>query len=297
MYRYAIKGLSGDNIHSIATIEPGEAFPDDRRFALLKGSSADRGAFDSENPKWLHKAHFLCAFTAFDLMATFDTEYRILEADDNSKHIEESFRTKRILTVWKRNNKNPRSEDPLLGPLDLSFAENCSRVSSFFSEACGEPVHLVSKSVCSLSSEEQHKHTHQFGNDRTGVQKRGDTRLIHVVNAATVSQLSEKVGIPLSPRRFRPNIIVDGWGPWEEFDVVGKSIICEKSGLVMDVIDRAVRCEGISVDPDADDTVPSLDVPNLLQKHYPEFGPFLGVYAVVKQGGSLCVDDIFSVVE
>ena len=301
MYRYAIKGLSGDPIaapsltssnSSPLFLKPGETFPDDRRFALIKAPK--KGDFDAEDPKWLHKENFLCAFTAPALMATFDTEYRIVPNDDSDG---EGKKKKRELTIWNRNHQNPRSEH-LLGPLDLSSPNDCETISSFFSSACGEPVELVSKASL--------EHTHQFGNTRSGVKARYDTRTVHIVNAATIRQVSEKIGISLDPRRFRPNIVVDGWEPWQEFEAVGKSIKCynpddeedSSNGLVFDVISKTVRCEGISIDPyDKEENQVPLDVPQLLQKHFPEHGPYLGVYAVVREGGSLCEGTCLKVIE
>ena len=39
-----------------------------------------------------------------------------------------------------------------------------------------------------------------------------------------------------------------------------------------------VRCEGVGIDP-LDPNREKVDVPKLLAKHYPEYGPYLGVYA------------------
>jgi len=112
--------------------------------------------------------------------------------------------------------------------------------------------------------------------------------------------------------RFRPNIVLDddGYGclkPWEEFDLVDRCgsfrrvIDVENDneadagtragGISLDVIGRTVRCAGVSIDPNDPTGTPLLDIPVLLQKYFPEFGPFLGVYAVVRTGGKLNVGD------
>ena len=46
----------------------------------------------------------------------------------------------------------------------------------------------------------------------------------------------------------------------------------------------------VSVDPLNLD-LPELDIPGLLVKHFPEHGPYLGVYAVVESGGGLGMGD------
>lgn len=287
LYRYAIKGLRGDPLERVPFLGPGETFPDDRRFALFKEESS-RKVFDPENPEWLHKENFLCAFSAPELMATFESRYRIVESEDGGRA------TKRELALSDRASGDDGGSTGL-GPTDLSTAEGRDEVSAYFSKACGESVRLVCKQS---RNDDDEKHTHQFGNTRSGVRERGDTRTVHIVNAATVRQVSERIGVPLTTRRFRPNIVVDGcWEPWEEFELVGRSVACEESGLTFDVISKTVRCEGISVDPHCTDDVGTLDMPKLLQEHFPEHGPYLGVYAVVREGGSLSVGDEFAVLD
>lgn len=148
LYRYAIKGLSGDPLLTIQNLEPSDAFPDDRRFALLK-EKGNKLVFDEENPQWLHKENFLCAFTSPSLMSTFDTQYHTSPEKDE-----------KILTIWKRNMDNldlSRKNPPLLPPIDVSKEENRNKVSEFFTSACGEPVKFVFS-----------QKTHQFGNTRSG---------------------------------------------------------------------------------------------------------------------------------
>jgi uncharacterized protein YcbX len=95
----------------------------------------------------------------------------------------------------------------------------------------------------------------------------------------------------LSPTRFRPNIVLSGENlrPFSEFDWIGKSIQ-NCSNLRMKVISKTVRCKGVSVDPLNLD-LPDVDIPRLLVKHFPEHGPYLGVYAVVESGGDLNLGD------
>ena len=81
--------------------------------------------------------------------------------------------------------------------------------------------------------------------------------------------------------------------PWAEFDLVGKSIAVkdeEDERLVLDVVSTTVRCEGVGVDP-LDTSAGVLPIPALLSKHFPQHGPYLGVYAVVREGGRLSIGD------
>ena len=55
LYRYPVKGLSAEAMEA-AHVEPGEAIPWDRAFALAQGDSG----FDPAAPTWLPKDKFMC---------------------------------------------------------------------------------------------------------------------------------------------------------------------------------------------------------------------------------------------
>jgi len=265
LHRYAVKGLSSD---SMKTVYVDKGFPSDRKYALIKKTK--RSLFDEENPKWLHKENFLCAFTRNELMASFDSDF----VEDTSE-----------LNVWKRleDYDRTRQQVPLLSA-NLESIEGRKELSEFFSEACGEPVQLITAS------------NHQFGNTSKGIRARGDTRTCHIVNAATVRSLSAAIGVNLNPLRFRPNIVVDGLEPWSEFKYIGKNLVnqgnCED--LKMYICARTVRCDGISVDPLNRSEI--LNIPNLLSKHFPEHGPYLGVYALVDTPGIIDIGDTLTII-
>jgi len=278
-------------------------FEDDRRFALLYDTSGER--FDGEDPRWLHKENFLCAFTAPELLATLETEYRVETHDNNDD-------ARRLLTIW--NRKLGRSSTPILGPTDLACPSGREETSQYFTELCGRNVQCVvaSDSDTRLSN----RHSHQFGNTSSGVKNNeGDTRTIHIINESTVQQFSEAIygkdsNKHLSATRFRPNIIIDNLEPWAEFDLIGKTIeVVPKIENVQDtplrfrIVSRTVRCAGVGVDP-LHPELGAIDIPNLLAKHFPQHGPYLGVYAVMENdkttnacGGTISVDATFRIVE
>ena len=203
------------------------------------------------------------------------------------------------LTVWRRIYKDDgtfsstltRSTDPVLDSINLECMEGRRIVSDFFSSECGEMVNLISAS------------NHQFGNTRAGIKDRNDTRTCHIINAATIREISEKIGFRLNEQRFRPNIVVDGIAPWAEFDeLLGKNLVVTEhpiakrdteSPLVFKVCSRTVRCDGVSIDPY--DQNLNIDIPSILNKHYPNYGPYLGVYAVIENPGMLSVDDFLKI--
>ena len=113
-----------------------------------------------------------------------------------------------------------------------------------------------------------------------------DSRTIHVVNAETVRELSKKIGKPLSPQRFRPNIVLDRIAPWSEFDWVESGEQISSGSLKLIAISKTVLCEGVS-GSDLDD----IDIVKELREHFPEHGPYLGVCCKVVSGGTLNVGD------
>ena len=84
-----------------------------------------------------------------------------------------------------------------------------------------------------------------------------------------------------------------GMKPFGEFNLIGKTIKCVTSGTTLSVISKTVRCKGVSVDP-LDNEIQPLDIPKLLMDHFPEQGPFLGVYCRVVIGGTLSIGDSMS---
>lgn len=292
--RYAVKGLSGDKLSSVLIPNDGvQTFPDDRRFALLKRKSIDK--FDENDPQWLFKGDFLCAFTAPELLACFQSKYEIVEDKLNNGTDD----IKRLLTLYNRDDE-AISNEVVLGPIDLNLQSGRDELASFFSKESKEEL------VCVTNKQKQQgdddinnkvQHTFQFGNTRAGVKNNpgGDTRVVHIVNKSTVREFSDKIGMDLNAMRFRPNIIIDGLEPWKEFDWIGRTLRVVSSSsppssssssasggsgstLIVKILSTTVRCEGVGIDP-LDPNRVKVDVPKLLSKHYPEYGPYLGVYA------------------
>ena len=54
LYRYPVKGLSPEPLPSVS-VQPGQTFPVDRRYAIENGPSG----FDPAAPAWLAKSHYL----------------------------------------------------------------------------------------------------------------------------------------------------------------------------------------------------------------------------------------------
>jgi uncharacterized protein YcbX len=301
LFRHAVKGLSADALTSVNFQQANEAFPDDRRFALLYQKHQDK--FQENDPKWLHKENFLCAFTAPKLFSRYEASYQLhqklnslSEGQSLSSHpslltygnpadvVEMIDSAVADRTVHRWLTLRERATNGLvLGPVDLSTASGREALADFFAIQSGQSV------VCVAQQPEQQQHSHQFGNTSSGVKLRqGDTRTMHIVNAATIRDITARTGVRLNPTRFRPNIVIDGVEPWSEFEWIGKQVQMGPS-CQMSILTRTVRCEGVSIDPlDPDDV---LDIPQLLIANYPEHGPFLGVYAALDVPGTLALGD------
>jgi hypothetical protein len=349
--RYAIKGLSGDKLSSVLVPNNGvQTFPDDRRFALLKKKSINK--FDENDPQWLFKDNFLCAFTAPELLASFQSKYEIVQVDDNNNNNNNDNNgatvdnIKRLLTLYNRDDQTTSSDDTIvLGPIDLNLQIGRDELASFFSKESKEELVCVTNKQKQQGADDINnnnnnnnnsnnnnnnkkvgQHTFQFGNTRAGVKNNpdGDTRLVHIVNKSTVREFSDKIGMDLNAMRFRPNIIIDGLEPWKEFDWVGRTVRVVSSSsssssssasssasggssrssstLIMKILSTTVRCEGIGIDP-LDPNREKVDIPKLLAKHYPEYGPYLGVYASLEvidgnvdgNGNDIGIDILLSV--
>ena len=298
--RYAIKGLSGDKLSSVLIPKGGvQTFPDDRRFALLKRKNIDK--FDEKDPQWLFKGDFLCAFTAPELLACFHSNYEIVE-DKRNNGTED---IQRLLTLYNRDDE-AISNEVVLGPIDLNLQSGRDELASFFSKESKEELVCVTNKQKQQGDDDDsnnkvQEHTFQFGNTRAGVKNNpgGDTRVVHIVNKSTVREFSDKIGMDLNAMRFRPNIIIDGLEPWKEFDWIGRTLRVVSSSpsssssssssssasggssgstLIIKILSTTVRCEGVGIDP-LDPNREKVDIPKLLAKHYPEYGPYLGVYA------------------
>lgn len=297
LQRYAVKGLAGDALSHVA-LQTGETFPDDRRFALLYNKNAMKWNQNYPQDKplpWLHKENFLCAFTRPDLLAKIESSYEIITNNDRDDD-ENDNETATVQRLIKLNDRQT-GQSLIDSPLNLELEEDRQKLADLFSSLSQQDVRCITAVNTSNNNKSANgalssKHTHQFGNTSSGYKQRnGDTRTIHIINQATVREFSRAIGIPIDPLRFRPNVVIDGPPAWNEFDWIhdAQGIVEPKSGLKLTVISKTVRCQGISVDPLDPDRV--LDVPALLMEHFPQYGPFLGVYAVVDEPGRLAIGD------
>lgn len=71
---------------------------------------------------------------------------------------------------------------------------------------------------------------------------------ISIISQATFDDLSQVAGIEIDPRRFRPNLVVEGVEPWSEFEWVGREL--QVGSVRLTVGEPIGRCLNIEVNSD-----------------------------------------------
>lgn len=108
---------------------------------------------------------------------------------------------------------------------------------------------------------------------------------VSIASLASLRALSERMGQPLDPRRFRANIWLEGLAPWAEFDWEGRELIL--GGARLRVVERIGRCNATKANPETG----RRDAETLaaLETHYGHKD--FGVYAEVIAGGPVAEGD------
>ncbi|MGL4494749.1 MAG: MOSC domain-containing protein [Beijerinckiaceae bacterium] len=109
---------------------------------------------------------------------------------------------------------------------------------------------------------------------------------VSLINSASLSALENITGAPVDARRMRGNILLDGLGPWQEFDLVG-GVLAIGDAVKLKITKRIERCAATNVDPDTG--LRDLTIPRDLLRaaHHTD----CGVYAEILSGGDVRVGD------
>ena len=113
---------------------------------------------------------------------------------------------------------------------------------------------------------------------------------VSLLNLASLTALSEKMAMPLSADRFRGNLWLQGASAFAEFDWIGRDI--QIGQAVLTVRERITRCRATMTNPQTGQV--DADTLGALQKAYGHQD--FGVYAVVKQGGTIAQNNTWSLV-
>ncbi len=116
-----------------------------------------------------------------------------------------------------------------------------------------------------------------------GSQPMTDTafRSISIINLASHAEVERQLDTELSPLRWRGNIFVDGWEPWAEKDMIGKSI--RIGDAVLEIRENITRCMATTVNTDTGER--DADTLGALKNGFGH--QEMGVYAVVTNSGHI----------
>lgn len=108
---------------------------------------------------------------------------------------------------------------------------------------------------------------------------------ISLINLSSHNELARAAGRPVSPLRWRGNLLIDGLEPWEEFDWVGKVVQVGSARLA--IRERTERCNATRGNPETGET--DLDTLALLNDNWSHQD--FGVYAEVVETGEVKTGD------
>lgn len=108
---------------------------------------------------------------------------------------------------------------------------------------------------------------------------------VSILNRASLADLSARMGMDLSPDRWRGNLWLDGAAPWAEFGWIGQNI--RIGGAVLKIVEQITRCNATKVDPETG--VVNADTLGALEAGFGHQD--FGVYAMVVESGPIAVGD------
>ena len=130
------------------------------------------------------------------------------------------------------------------------------------------------------------------GHVPTEIVRAGDTQFtdeieqyVSVLNTASLADLCAKTGRDLSPARFRGNLWIDGWAPFAETGMIGKTIKIGDAVLTAHMPIERCRATDTNIATGERD----IDMLRALGEHYDTRN--LGVFCKVTQSGTIAVGD------
>lgn len=207
------------------------------------------GRFDPEHPVHLPKINFLMLMRN-ERLATLTTRF-----DDESE----------TLTIYRAGKQVARGA--LSTPLGRKMIEQF--LAAYMQEELRGAPRVVSAPGHSFSDVA--------------------AKCLHIVNLASLRELERIAGRPVSPLRFRPNVVIDGIEPWSEFEWAGRPL--EIGGVRLEFIKRTERCAATDVDPDSGKR--DMAIPATLKRAWGHSD--FGIYARVTTDGEIALGDAVSV--
>jgi MOSC domain-containing protein len=153
---------------------------------------------------------------------------------------------------------------------DLHTTEGRQAIEAFFAAFCADELRGPPKVL------------HAPGHSFSDVSR----KVVSIINLASVGAIETLVGAPVDPLRFRANIYAEGWPPWHEFELVGRTLAVGADARVR-VIKRIERCAATNVEPGTG--IRDLTIPHSLLRACGHTD--CGIYAEVIAGGTIVPGD------
>ena len=205
--------------------------------------------FDPGHPQWLQKANFMCQMKSARIAGLF------------------SF------------------FEPRTGMLAIRAPDGAAVVENALTEAGRERIGEFLTAFMGDEARGQprfhHVPGHSFCDQRS--------KVVSLINLASLRDLEAKVGVRRHRRRFRANVWFSGASAWSERDWVGRQI--QLGGAVLRVTRPINRCAATEVNPESAER--DADPVAELRRLYGHIE--LGVHAAVVEGGRFAVGDAIEV--
>jgi uncharacterized protein len=115
-------------------------------------------------------------------------------------------------------------------------------------------------------------------------------KVVSIINLASVAALTDMIGRPVDPLRFRGNVYVQGWPAWSELDLVGRDIAFGGTARAK-IVKRIVRCAATNVDPGTGTR--DMNIPQTLLQRLGHAD--CGVYAEITAAGDVAPGDAITI--
>ncbi len=205
--------------------------------------------FDPEKPEWIRKQNFMC-----------------LAANSEIAALRSHFDAKSGVLTIRAPNWAMISENALT-------SEGRQRLAAWLTAFMGASARGVPTF--------HHVPGHVFGDQKT--------KVVSLINAASLADLEAKQGERRHRLRFRANVYFSGAPAWQEHEWIDRELLVGTARLR--VVKRTVRCPATEVNPETAqrDANPVLE----LRTHFGHAD--LGVHAEVVDGGRFAIGDALEV--
>lgn len=112
---------------------------------------------------------------------------------------------------------------------------------------------------------------------------------VSLLSLASNDDLGNRMGVRLSPLRWRCNIHLEGLDPWAESGLIGRTLRIGATEMI--VREPIRRCKATTANPDSG--ARDLDTLGALNLHRGDQN--FGIYAEITQGGTIAVGDVLEV--